>query len=375
MPNPLMDQPDSTSTEPQLPRQPIPAVVDSFARKAAERARRFQRRFTRQNVVSFLKTLAWVVPLTLLIWIYAEQEQLVTATNVPATIDVQSTDPGRTVTLLSPREKMILCDLRGPNSILDRIRESLTPTSPLVLDIDDSTPLGEHEIQTLPKIESNSRFKSAGLTVEKASPESLRILVDRLQERDVSVEAPPGLLSLQSASFTPSTVKIKGPQHVLDKLAEANNGHLAVIADLANLPILNSPGQHPPVAVSLLPVDAADDVTCSPSTVAATLTVKESDVAGTATNLPIYLLASGSLLDKYKITYEPLFYPSVKVIGPPDKIDQINSHQARPIAVLELEDEDAKNPRPKSLRILDLPPGVHLAKGEDPKASFTVIER
>ena len=118
-----MDQPDSTSTEPQLPRQPIPAVVDSFARKAAERARRFQRRFTRQNVVSFLKTLAWVVPLTLLIWIYAEQEQLVTATNVPATIDVQSTDPGRTVTLLSPREKMILCDLRGPNSILDRIRD------------------------------------------------------------------------------------------------------------------------------------------------------------------------------------------------------------------------------------------------------------
>ncbi|MGD1278818.1 MAG: hypothetical protein ABR964_16515 [Tepidisphaeraceae bacterium] len=374
MPNPLMDQPASTSTPPQPPWQKRPTVVDYYARKAVERARRLHRGFTRQNIVAFLKTLVWVVPLTLLVWIYAEQEQLVTATNVQATIEVRSTDPNRTVTLLSPQEKMILCDLRGPNSNLEQVRASLTPTSPLLIDIDDSTHLGEHEIQTLPKIENNSRFKSAGLTVEKASPESLRIFVDRLEERDVPVEAPPGLLSLQSASFTPATVKIKGPHHVLDMLAQASNGHLAVTADLANLPILNSPGQHAPVAVSLMPM-AGGDVTCSLSTVQATLVVKEADVLGTATNLPIYLLASGSLLDKYKITYEPLFYPSVKVIGPPDKIDQINTRQARPIAVLEIEDEDAKSPRPKSLRILDLPPGVHLAKGEDPKASFTVIER
>ena len=37
---------------------------------------RFTSGFTRENIISNLKTLAWVVPLTLLIWIWAEREQV-----------------------------------------------------------------------------------------------------------------------------------------------------------------------------------------------------------------------------------------------------------------------------------------------------------
>jgi len=35
-----------------------------------------RKQLTRENIVTFAKQLVWVVPLTLLIWIYAEREQL-----------------------------------------------------------------------------------------------------------------------------------------------------------------------------------------------------------------------------------------------------------------------------------------------------------
>src|SRR5205807_2622098 len=61
--------------------------------EAATTWHRFGARFTRENVISNLKTLAWVVPLTLLIWIYAEREQVATTKDVAVPFDMVSLDP------------------------------------------------------------------------------------------------------------------------------------------------------------------------------------------------------------------------------------------------------------------------------------------
>jgi hypothetical protein len=357
------------------PKRRRPVIVDYYYRKAAEEMHRFQEGFTRQNVVSFLKTLVWVVPLTLLIWIYAEQEQQISLSNVSASIQIKSTDPARTVTLLSPPEKVIELDLWGPRSSLDRIQDYLATTVPLDIDIDPSLSIGEHDIQTLPRIENDSRFKNLGITVVKASPENLSVYVDVLETVEIPVEAPAGLLTVQNAIFTPPTVKITGPSQALDRIKQ-EKGHLSAVADIANLPLLNSPGQHAPITVSLIPPDSSDGIGLSQSTVQATLTVKESDVTTTVSNLPICLLAPNFVLDNYKFSFDPKIYPAVKLIGPPDKIDQIVSGEVKPIAAMEIgDDDDAKNPRSKSLMILNLPAGVRLAPGENPEAAFTVTER
>ncbi|MGA3068029.1 MAG: hypothetical protein ABSF29_14385 [Tepidisphaeraceae bacterium] len=363
--------PDSTP-----PKRHRPVIVDYYARRAAEEVHRFQEGFTRENIISFLKTLVWVIPLTLLIWVYAEQEQQITQTNISASITVKSTDPSRTVTL-SADEKVILLDLYGPRSSIDRVQDFLATTAPLNIDIDQSLPLGEHDdIQTLPRIENDPRFKNLGITVVKASPEYLKVFVDRLETIEIPVEAPPGLLTVQNAIFTPPTVKITGPSQALDHMKQ-ENGHLSAVADIANLPILNAPGQHPPIAVSLIPPDSSDGVTLSTQTVQATLTVKESDVIGTVTNLSISLLGPETVLDKYNFSFDPPIYPAVKLIGPPDKIAQLVNEQGRkPIAALEiLSDDDAKDSGPKKLSILDLPDGVRVAPGEDTEVSVTVTAR
>src|SRR5688572_18150053 len=58
------------------------AASRSLARRGAALVRRWARdTFSREQLLSSLKALAWVAPLTLLIWIYAEREQQVPGTS------------------------------------------------------------------------------------------------------------------------------------------------------------------------------------------------------------------------------------------------------------------------------------------------------
>src|SRR5215213_10121517 len=77
--------------------------------------------FTRENLVNFARTMAWVVPLTILIWIYAEREQVATAPGRVIPIDVKTSAPNRIVKLISPADKNIVADLAGPRAQLDDV--------------------------------------------------------------------------------------------------------------------------------------------------------------------------------------------------------------------------------------------------------------
>src|SRR5688500_9862212 len=102
-----------------------PQLVD-YGRDGGAVRRWARGTFTRENLVSGAKTLAWVVPLTVLIWVYAEREQLIPEQSVPIPINVTSGDPSRVVTLLHPPDKMILADLEGPRSRIDAVRNEFS---------------------------------------------------------------------------------------------------------------------------------------------------------------------------------------------------------------------------------------------------------
>ena len=105
--------PDTTdqSASPAKAAAAKPARMSIAGRTAGGRAgrgarsmpwlRRWARNtFTRDQLASGLRSLLWVAPLTVLIWIYAEREQIIT-TDTPLYIPIQvvSTDPDRVVTL------------------------------------------------------------------------------------------------------------------------------------------------------------------------------------------------------------------------------------------------------------------------------------
>jgi hypothetical protein len=366
-----MDDKAIQTEEPKAAR-PKPTMVDYYARRAAEEARKFHRALTRENFKSFIWTMVWVVPLTLLLWIYAEQEQVETESNVPVAIQVKSSDPNRVVTLL-PGENSILCDLRGPHSNMERVRELLNTNNPLTIAVDASVPTGVQEIQTLPRVDANTRFKDLGITVEKASPEYLRVNVDTLVDRaNVPIAAPANLPTLQSAIFTPSAVTVHGPSQRLQEL-ENQPGGLRIVADISNLPILQAPGQHDPISVPLVPVDPTGQVTCSTTAVLATLTVRDADVAYVA-SVPILMTITPTLADGYKVIYDQPI--NVKLVGPPEAIDQIKNGDVKPVGTFEISDpSDVLNPHPKNVVMLDLPPGVRVAPGESPQVSYSATAR
>src|SRR5213595_2181335 len=103
--------PDEPMPTPLSRRNPAPAGPAPLSYRAAERtgtmrrwsavARRwFRDTFNKEQLISGLRSLIWVAPLTVLIWIYAEREQIIT-TPTPLYIPIQvvSTDPDRVVTL------------------------------------------------------------------------------------------------------------------------------------------------------------------------------------------------------------------------------------------------------------------------------------
>ncbi|HEY8666900.1 MAG TPA: hypothetical protein VIL86_09555, partial [Tepidisphaeraceae bacterium] len=75
--------------------------------------------FTRENVIDQSKTLAWVIPLTFLIWVYAEREQVAKEEKFQFPIEVRSNDANKIVTIVEPRDKKMTADLQGPQANLE----------------------------------------------------------------------------------------------------------------------------------------------------------------------------------------------------------------------------------------------------------------
>src|SRR3954470_1541095 len=99
-----------------------PAVSMS---KASPAIRWVRRHLTTSALIDGLKTAAWVVPLTILIWIYAEQEQASSELGQPILVEVASSAPDKIITLLRPGDNVPTADLRGSKSRLDAVRSEL----------------------------------------------------------------------------------------------------------------------------------------------------------------------------------------------------------------------------------------------------------
>ena len=102
----------STSNPP--PQKPIP--LDYLRQRAHNQFANFkhwvQHALSRDSLMSSFKTLLWLAPLTGLIWIYAEREQVVSLPGQAITVGVRSNDPNTFVRLAS--DPRVTVRLSGP---------------------------------------------------------------------------------------------------------------------------------------------------------------------------------------------------------------------------------------------------------------------
>jgi hypothetical protein len=377
---------DPSSTDAATPvAKPVPPAVNRRSTleyfSPTRATDRFWRLFSsREKVIENLKTLKWVIPITLVIWVYAEREQVVAPTgpnvsNVPIQINP---DPTRYIELVGNQNPTVNLKLTGPQQAFDRVRQELTAIpSPLKIDLGAGVTIGRNEpVNIVDHIQDNDLFKRYGVTVLEADPPYLHVNVDELKTIELPIQVPPGITNLSDVSFDPPKVTVSGPESLV-----TNNGNLKAIAELIGLSQLNAPGKHtvPSITVTLssqIPMVQEKLRIEKPqnSQVKVEMTVLDADVPGEIHDLPITLDISPSTANAYSVVVNDgaETVSKIKVTGPKDLIDALQQKRIPAEAMMKIIfPDDATNAEPKTLTYI-LPPGVKVDK-EDADKKFNLV--
>ncbi|HWB53060.1 MAG TPA: hypothetical protein VG722_02670 [Tepidisphaeraceae bacterium] len=325
---------------------------------------------TRENVIDWLRTLAWVVPLTLLIWIWAEREQLArTPSPVAIPIALRTASPNVVVHLKSPGDGNVMAELSGPSKSLDevlKIIQNPIAANRVYINVDGNVQPGRY---TLPadRIGQSTIFAGRGVSVVDASPPTLTYDVEKIVEANFPVELSSDITNLDGpATFDPPTVRFRGPQSVLDRLTADRETY--VTADLSGRDALHIPGAHEEKAVPIQPPRQVSDqeVTFTPSTVTAVFKVRQTEEKFIYPSMPVWVLAPPVLADRgYKVVIvsNPNL-ANVTLLASPSLIAQLRNDTLtpKPRAHIDVSLDDLPSGTVRTRQVkYDLPEGVRVS--------------
>lgn len=359
-----------------------PSSRPGVLRRSATGARRWVREtFSREQIVAGLKQLAWVAPLTLLIWVYAERAQQDRGT---VTFDVvaRSGNQDLHVTVVEPENGIVQAVLEGARSRIEHVESRVGAQNPVVIEVPIDAKPGVTTITVAEILDRDPRF--SGLTWQESpssSPARVEVLVDPIEEMTLPVQVRPqdqDRLEAGGAVFTPARVKVRMPSRVAQiARAASQDGQLVVYADLSALRDTANGGKQALPDVRVF-VDGAEreEVRIEPANVSATLTLRDADKSLVIEQLPVVAQASTSFHDEYVVTFDPATLFDVEVIGPPRAIETLRIEgDAAVSAFVPVFKEDAGEARQKKVNFI-LPPGVRLdPKNADRSVRVTVTPR
>jgi hypothetical protein len=343
-----------TITQPPLQdplERPRPAVraKRSLATRLGQSIRAWVRNtFEKEQLIAGLKSLAWVAPMTVIIWVYAEREQT-SKQPVQFRIEPRNNDKDRLVEILGPGADgklsaifTVRADLAGPNKGVEQEKEKLEGGGGLQIEIPESLGPGDHQIPLASLLVNDPTFEKEGLTPSGILPAQVTVHIDEIRQDDATVVARSTVTNLDGPPrFTPATIAVVGPKTALD--AARHDGRLVAYAEL---PPLTDPGQK---TISNVPITVPINdphIRLSTSAVSALVTVKDPTVEGTLQGVPILAAyPPGDLWDKNKATYETTL-SDLKVNGPADIIEDVKKPDSmnKPKVFLDLSGGHVPNP-------------------------------
>lgn len=315
-----------------------------------------------------LAMLAWVVPLTLLIWLYAEREQLSRTTLV---VSVQLL-PGTPNEIIIPNRTTATLTLTGPRARLESLRASVSG-QPLALPVPRS-PGREHELQLAGLFAELPHLQRSGITVTKCEPPVLNVFIDEYVEREVPVTAPVLRADLQAPPvFEPRSVRVRAPATELQRRLSA--GEPIAVADMASLPQLRQPGTHTVPSVPLKSL--GETISFRPASVKVEFGIVEQQtrqyrIPSVIIEVRKPLAVEGKLL----VDVNPAVLTNVEVVGPAAVIEQMERDAVRgiaPVAILRISAENIAARRGNKSVQFDLPEGVRVV-GELRNVEYTITE-
>jgi hypothetical protein len=339
--------PIATPLNPVASMKPSRRTPLSYYTNAAKRSVR--EAFSRQQLIE----------VTILIWIYAEREQLATQKNFPIPVEVRSSDPRQVIEVLSPVDGVVRADLVGPRAQLDRVREEFSRTEARARIEIGSVQPGPHEISA-DAVAEDSRFAGNGVVLNRIDPTLLRVSVDVLEEKDAVVKLPTNVTNVENPVFTPATVRVTAPRAVLRGAPEPLVVYIEPVALQQLKP--GTTNQRLPLTLPFQDRNTRLSVT----TVEATFDVKQKDEETTLPSIPLWVTYTPGIdVHKYDVQHEPTL-TNVTVIGPADKIRAIKEGTKRLNARFVVSEENITQGTEKQRAAVqyDLPEGVRV-KAED----------
>lgn len=342
------------------------------------------------------RTLVWVAPLTLLIWVWAQDQQIEGAAQQNVPLRITHVDGERVLLRLgddgaSPVERLTLSGVtfQGPriglSEILLRLSDNLDPP---LFDLKlDLPPVDRVAIDLRNQINNLDVLQDAGVSVVEVTPAQLYLRVEERQEIEARVVADPDTPYAVAGQvlFDPPTVTLQGPSSAIQAIQDA-------AASAATTSAATTSAAAPPIPTVLaeLPGDApvgesvirdvplrlppdADDLTLSRSTVRATFTrAAEVPVRTTLQRVLVRESTPAAMSGQFLVEIDTTVINNVTIEGPADVVARIQRGDIGVEAhlVLDRDDQDLREPTRRRLSIT-LPPNVTLI-GEAPEVTFEI---
>lgn len=333
----------------------------------------------RSRVFSAIRTLAAVIPLTILIWVYAEREQTGAQQGIQIRIQLRSETPDTLVRRADSGEAKITVDLYGSLARLEDVRAKLSQAgdqSTITIPVPSDLPEGKTApLQLLPRLEDAPIFKDNGIAVKRCNPPYIDVIVDQLVS---GVEVRPQLRPALAArfadskvSFDPPVVRLRGPRSAL-----ADASSVTVYADLREAEVPRAAGEHDVASVPVRLASPDANIIVSPSVVTVHVSVKQSDTSYTIASVPVFVSGPVTILDKYRVVFpNGPFISRVTVVGPEEEIDKIRRSDFAPRATLEITSQDLRERLPRA-PVYTLPPGVSVSdENKSRTIDFRLVDR
>lgn len=335
-----------------------------------------------------IKTWSIVIPVTLLIWVFAEAESLRTL-NVATSFAIRPpVDQRQVVDAIDDAGQPIAdggaarrrtVSIEGPAAAIQWaetvLREGVVLTPGMGEQFGSSR--GSRELDLAAVLRSYPPLQGLGVTIKSVDPPRVRVVVDDVVERKVGVvvELPDGQTDGPPV-VSPPEVVMRIPSEAAAKLPEGAQAVARIDRSTWDRLV---PGRRESVPVSVqLPksLEGVRNVTITPARVTIDLTVRSRTDSVTIPTVPVHIRAPAAELERWDVKIKGrALLNDVKITGPADVIQRIRDGGVTVVAYVPLTYEDLERQiTSKEAVYADLPTTVRF-EPETPLIELEITRR
>ncbi len=328
-----------------------------------------------------LETYLIVTIITVLIWFYAESENVKPYSPFPLNVQFVAT-AGQDLLIAPARPQQVWLTVRCATSQYAAL-EQLAEGGPIELVVSEIPDNPEQIVVLSKKRLDETRLGELGLTIVDVQPPTINVRVERLEPVVIPI-APDSIVPDDIQLATPPTIDPPTATMVLPASVAGDLGDVALEAriDANRLARLDENVPHEltvPIGVPQRLRERLRGINApiTPSTARVTITIRKQTDQYQHNSVPILLLAPWAELQRFDVTLKDnarVLREAVELSGPSDVIEQIKRGELKVIAELRLTADDLESSITSKPLRFNVPTGVRV-ESAIPRLSFTISPR